>query len=298
MSKKVMVIINPSSGKEKAGEILPNVEKVLGDIYEQVVVRKTKGEGDASRFAKEACEGKYDAVISMGGDGTVNETVNGLAEQEHRPILGIIPLGTVNDFARALNIPLDPIKAMEMYTKSAVKEADIGKINNRYFMNVLAVGAIAEATYNVSVEQKTRLGSLSYFLEGAKTLVKKTPFPITVEHDHGRWTGETYLLFATMTNSVGGFEQLAPEAEVNDGKLHIFIIKDLSLPLLVKIIPSLLRGEIKHHDEIEYIQTSRLHVSTSEDLGVNIDGEKGVQMPFQAAVLHKHLRLFVPEHPE
>lgn len=292
---KVIVIINPSSGKEKAAKILPDVEKVLKDIYEDVVTRKTEGEGDALRFAKDACKEKFDAVISMGGDGTVNETVNGLAEQEHRPKFGIIPLGTVNDFARALHIPLDPVEAIETLKSRVVKEADIGKINDRYFMNVLAVGAIAEATYNVSVEQKTRLGSLAYFIEGAKTLINKTPFPLTVEHDQGRWIGESYLLIATMTNSVGGFEQLAPDAEVNDGKLHTFIIKSLSIPLLVKVIPSLLKGEIKSHDEIEYFQTSKLDVSSSEDLAVNMDGERGIHMPFQAKVLSKHLRLFVPD---
>jgi diacylglycerol kinase (ATP) len=291
---KVMIIINPSSGKEKAEEILPNIEKVLGDIYDRVVVRKTEGEGDATEFAKEACAEKFDAVISMGGDGTVNETVNGLAEQEHRPDFGIIPLGTVNDFARALHIPLNPDKAIEMLQNPQVQTADIGKINDRYFMNVLAVGAIAEATYNVTVEQKTRFGSFAYILEGAKALVKKTPFPITVEHDQGRWIGEAFLVIATMTNSVGGFEQLAPEAEVNDGKLHTFIIKNLSVPLLVKIIPSLLRGEIKEHEEVEYIQTSKLHISTSEELAVNIDGDEGFRLPFQAQVLHDHLRLFVP----
>lgn len=290
-----MVIINPSSGKEKASEILPDVEKVLKDIYEDVVIRKTEGEGDALRFAKDACKEKFDAVISMGGDGTVNETVNGLAEQKHRPKFGIIPLGTVNDFARALHIPLEPVEAIETLKSREVKEADIGKINDRYFMNVLAVGAIAEATYNVSVEQKTRLGSLAYFIEGAKTLINKTPFPLTVEHDQGRWIGESYLLIATMTNSVGGFEQLAPNAEVNDGKLHTFIIKSLSIPLLVKVIPSLLKGEIKSHDEIEYFQTSKLDVSSSEDLAVNMDGERGIHMPFQAKVLSKHLRLFVPD---
>ncbi|MGW6380265.1 diacylglycerol/lipid kinase family protein [Peribacillus butanolivorans] len=291
---KVMIIINPSSGKEKAGQILPNAERVLGDIYDQVIVRKTEVEGDAMEFAKESCAEKFDAVISMGGDGTVNETVNGLAEQKHRPVFGIIPLGTVNDFARSLGIPLDPDKSIEMLNEAQIKDADIGKINDRYFMNVLAVGAIAEATSNVTVEQKTRLGSLAYFIEGAKTLVKKTPFPLTVEHDQGRWLGEAYLLIATMTNSVGGFEQLAPEAKVNDGKLHTFIIKDLSLPLIIKIIPSLIKGEVKGHEEVEYIQTSKLHLSTSEKLAINIDGDEGFHLPFQANVLHKHLRLFVP----
>ncbi|MFY0778939.1 diacylglycerol kinase family protein [Peribacillus simplex] len=291
---KVMIIINPSSGKEKAGKILPKAEKALGDIYDEVSVRKTEGEGDATGFAKEACEERFDAVISMGGDGTVNEIVNGLGEQQHRPIFGIIPLGTINDFARSLGIPMNPDAAIEILKDMHIKESDIGKINDRYFMNVLAVGAIAEATYNVSVEQKTRLGSFAYFIEGAKAIVKKNPFPLTVEHDQGRWMGEAHLLIATMTNSVGGFEQLAPEAEVNDGKLHTFIIKDLSLPLIVKIIPSLMRGEIKGHDEVEYIQTSKLHLSTTEELAVNIDGDEGFLLPFKANVLHKHLRLFVP----
>lgn len=291
---KVMIIINPSSGREKAGKILPKAEKALGDIYDEVSVRQTEGEGDATDFAKEACEERFDAVISMGGDGTVNEIVNGLGEQQHRPIFGIIPLGTVNDFARSLGIPLNPNTAIEILKDMHIKESDIGKINDRYFMNVLAVGAIAEATYNVSVDQKTRLGSFAYFIEGAKAMIKKNPFPLTVEHDQGSWMGEAHLLIATMTNSVGGFEQLAPEAEVNDGKLHTFIIKDLSLPFIVKIIPSLMKGEIKGHDEIEYIQTSKLNLSTTDELAVNIDGDEGLPLPFQSNVLHKHLRLFVP----
>lgn len=102
---KAMIIINPSSGKEKAGKILPKAEKALGEIYDEVSVCKTEGEGDATDFAKEACAERFDAVISMGGDGTVNEIVNGLGEQQHRPIFGIIPLGTINDFARSLGIP-------------------------------------------------------------------------------------------------------------------------------------------------------------------------------------------------
>ncbi|MDQ7862334.1 acylglycerol kinase family protein [Peribacillus frigoritolerans] len=97
---KAMIIVNPSSGKEKAGKILPKAEKALGEIFDEVCVVKRK-ERDATGFAKEACAERFDAVISMGGDGTVNEIVNGLGEQQHRPIFGIIPLGTINDFARS-----------------------------------------------------------------------------------------------------------------------------------------------------------------------------------------------------
>lgn len=292
---KAMIIINPSSGKEKAVEILPQLKSVVQSLYEEAVVRETAKEGDAAEFAREACEQEYDAVVSMGGDGTISETVNGIAEQCHRPNLGIVPMGTVNDFARALKIPLEPESAIQLLSDRQTIPVDIGKINDCYFMNVLAVGAIAEATYAVTAEQKTKLGSFAYFLEGIKAILNKIPFKLTVEHDEGKWTGQAYLLVSALTNSVGGFESLAPEAEVNDGKIHTFVIKDISFPQIMKIIPRLLKGELKEHDQVEYIRTSRVKVSASEELVVNIDGDEGKPLPFSAQVLKQHLHVFVPK---
>ena len=291
---KAMIICNPSAGKEKARDLLPTAISNLKEVYDEVYVRETKQEGDAVVFAQDACVEQYDAVISMGGDGTVSETINGLAEQRHRPAFGLIPLGTVNDFARALSIPLDPEEAACVVSSQRTKAADIGKINNQFFMNVLAVGAVAEATYNVSVKQKTLLGPLAYLIEGGKALVKKTPFKLTVEHDSGKWQGESYLMVAALTNSVGGFNTVAPDARINDGKIHVLIIKDLSLPNIMKIVPSLLWGELKKHDQVEYFQTSFLDVSSDEELAVNIDGDEGVPLPFNAQILHKHLNVIVP----
>jgi diacylglycerol kinase (ATP) len=291
---KAMIIINPSSGKEKASEVLPKLKQVVTNLYEDAVVRETAKEGDAAEFAREACIYEYDAVFSMGGDGTISETINGLAEQGHRPNLGIIPMGTVNDFARALNIPLEPESAIEILSGQQTIPVDIGKINDCYFMNVLAVGAIAEATYAVSAEQKTRLGSLAYFIEGIKAFINKTPFKLAVEHDEGKWIGQAYLMVSALTNSVGGFESLVPDAEVNDGKMHTFIIKDISLPQIMKIIPRLLKGELEKHDQVEYIRSSSIRVLASEELVVNIDGDEGEPLPFHAQVLPQHLNVFVP----
>lgn len=292
---KAMIICNPSAGKEKARDLLPTAISNLKEVYDEVYVRETKQEGDAVVFAQDACVEQYDAVISMGGDGTVSETINGLAEQRHRPAFGLIPLGTVNDFARALSIPLDPEEASCVVSSQRTKAADIGKINNQFFMNVLAVGAVAEATYNVSVKQKTLLGPLAYLIEGGKALVKKTPFKLTVEHDSGKWQGESYLMVAALTNSVGGFNTVSPDARINDGKIHVLIIKDLSLPNIMKIVPSLLWGELKKHDQVEYFQTSFLDVSSDEELAVNIDGDEGVPLPFRAQILNQHLNVIVPK---
>lgn len=291
---KAMVIVNPSSGKEKANDYAEKIEETLRNNYKDIEIRRTEKEGDAAAFATEACVALYDAVIAMGGDGTINEVINGLAEQAHRPALGIIPLGTVNDFARALNIPLEPYEAISILEEQNLRPVDIGKVNESYFANVLAVGAIAEASYNVSAEQKTRLGPLAYFMEGAKSFLNGEAIEISVEHEGGKWEGETFLLLTALTNSVGGFEALAPEADVNDGKFHTFIIKKLSIPKIATLIPSLLRGELEESKEVEYIRTSYLNVSSDKAHVVNIDGEEGEPLPFSAKVLPGHLNIFAP----
>lgn len=291
---KAMIIMNPSSGKEKALDYIEKLEETLRGKYHDIEIRKTKKEGDAAAFATEACIALYDAVVAAGGDGTINEVINGLAEQEHRPALGIIPLGTVNDFARALNIPLEPYEAISILEEQNLYPVDVGKINDDYFVNVLAVGSIAEASYKVSPEQKTRFGPLAYFMEGAKSFLSSDAIQINVEHESGNWEGQTFLLLAALTNSVGGFEALAPEANVNDGKLHAFIFKKISVPKIATLIPSLLKGELAESEEVEYIRTSFLNVSSSQSHVVNIDGEEGEPLPFKAKVLPGHLQIFVP----
>ncbi|MCM3574344.1 diacylglycerol kinase family lipid kinase [Mesobacillus subterraneus] len=293
---KAMIILNPSSGKEKAADYAEKIEETLRNQYDDIDIRRTEKEGDAAAFATEACVALYDAVITMGGDGTINEAINGLAEQAHRPALGIIPLGTVNDFARALNIPLDPYEAISVLDGQNLQPVDIGKINEHYFANVIAVGAIAEASYSVSPELKTRLGSLAYFMEGAKSFLNGEAIDICVEHDNGKWEGQTFLLIAALTNSVGGFEALAPKASVNDGKFHAFIIKKMSVPKIAALIPSLMKGELQESEEVEYIRSSFLNVTSGKHHVVNIDGEEGEPLPFKARVLQSHLEVFVPEN--
>ncbi|MBT2683856.1 diacylglycerol kinase family protein [Bacillus sp. ISL-37] len=291
---KAMIILNPSSGKEKATDYAEKMEETLREKYDDIEIRRTEKEGDAAAFATEACIALYDAVIAMGGDGTINEAINGVAEQAHRPALGIIPLGTVNDFARALNIPLDPYEAISILDEQNLQPVDIGKINEDYFANVIAIGAIAEASYSVSPELKTRLGSLAYFMEGAKSFLSGDAINLRVEHENGKWEGNTFLLIAALTNSVGGFEHLAPEASVNDGKFHAFIIKKMSVPKIASLIPSLLKGELEESEDVEYIRTSFLNIASDKAHMVNIDGEEGEPLPFNAKVLPGHLDVFVP----
>ena len=156
LMSKVLLIVNPSSGGEKAKSYEDLAREKLAECFDEVVVKHTEKGGDAAAFAKQAAEDHYDSVFVMGGDGTVNEGISGLAELDYRPTFGFFPLGTVNDLARALGIPLDAEEAIQNLDINKVKPLDIGKINDQYFMNVVAIGTIPESINNVDSEDKTK----------------------------------------------------------------------------------------------------------------------------------------------
>ena len=289
-----MFILNPSSGKELAGNFKDQTIETLSSMGYEVEVKETQGGGDATNFARQACLEQYDLVTAMGGDGTINEAVNGLAEQEHRPLFSFIPLGTVNDFARALGIPLDPHKAIEALKTAQPRFTDIAKAQDKYFMNILAVGQVAENVSNVSVEQKTKLGTLAYLIEGVKALTSEDETEVSVEYDHGKWSGNAVIVLVALTNSVGGFEKLAPDAQTDDGFLHVFIVKSAGLPAFFRIASALLRGKLEEDPDVLVIKTEKVRIETKTEMTCNLDGDEGCTTPISVQILKQHIEVLVP----
>ncbi|WP_215144130.1 diacylglycerol/lipid kinase family protein [Exiguobacterium qingdaonense] len=290
----VMLIINPSSGKELGRQHATYAEEVLRERYGHVDIRFTEKEQDATHFAKEAAQKHYQAVIAMGGDGTLNEVVTGLAEMTHRPDFGIIPLGTVNDLARALKIPNNPKKAIEALRDATPAPMDIGKSENGYFMNVIAIGLIAEAVDEVSVEEKTKWGPFAYLIEGVKAFREHSPYDLTIESADGQFDGEAYLAVIALTNSVGGFENFEPDARLNDGLLHVYIFEELGLKDALQLTPALFTGKLKETDSVTSFCTTRVNVTSSESLPVNADGDTGGTLPLTFTILPSHLNVLKP----
>lgn len=293
--KKVLLVVNPSSGGEKAKDYEQLAKEKLESFFDEVVVKHTEKGGDAIRFTKEAARQKFDSVFVMGGDGTVNEGISGLAEEEYRPKFGFFPLGTVNDLARALKIPLDPTKAIESLDITLVKPLDIGKINNSYFMNVVGIGTIPEAINNVESEEKTKWGSLAYFISGVKEFINTQSYEFQLEIDGEEREIKSSTILIGSTNSIGGFEQLLPDAEVNDGKLHMIYLKDESIFDTLKAVPTLLGGVDRSNSSVEYLtfEEATVRLKNSEDsLTVNIDGDEGDALPVQIKVLPSHLNVY------
>lgn len=292
--KQALLIVNPSSGGEKAKEFKELAENRLNSFFDQVIVKETEKQGDAKQFAYEAAKQQMDSVFVMGGDGTVNEGISGLAEQEYRPKFGFFPLGTVNDLARALNISLDPEEAIQQFDINQTTDLDIGKINDSYFMNVLAIGTIPEAVNDVDVEDKTKLGKLAYFVSATKKLTNTQSYSFQLTLDGKEQSIESSTILIGLTNSIGGFESLLPEAEVNDGKLHLIYIKDSSLWETIKAVPDLLKGVDNSTDNLAYLTFSEgmIVLENEEQLATNVDGDEGDSLPVKLKVLPQHLLVY------
>ena len=271
--KKVLLVVNPSSGGEQAKEFEQLAIAKLESVFDEVVVLHTKKAGDAKNFTREAATEGYHSVFVMGGDGTVNEGISGIAEQEHRPNFGFFPLGTVNDLARALGIPLEPEEAINHFSIESVKPLDIGKINDDYFMNVVAIGSIPE---------------------GIKQLASTQSYSFHVEVDGKKEEIESSTLLIGLTNSVGGFETLLPNAKVDDGKLHLVYLKDSSLIDTLKTLPDLLKGVDESTKNLAYLTCEQLVVSLAdeEELTTNVDGDEGDKLPVTIKVLPSHLQVY------
>lgn len=299
--EKALLIINPSAGGERAKSYERKAAARLKSRFDELEIRYTKKAGDALIFAKEAARERYGAVFVMGGDGTVNEGISGIAQEEYRPAFGFFPLGTVNDLARALHIPLNPDKAIEGFESFELRPLDIGRVNDRYFMNVVAIGAIPEAINSVESEEKTRWGKLAYFMAGFRKIMSSHSYEFVLEVDGEKREIKSSILLVGSTNSIGGFERLLPGAQVNDGLLHMLYIKDESLLDTIKAVPDLLVGIEESVGNVEYIRFKNARIGQKggeEALRINIDGDEGDRPPVEISVLPSHIQVYCPRKEE
>ena len=287
--KKVMIIINPTSGGETAldyKEILENKAKEYFDYVETKITQKAK---DATQFAEKASKEKYDAVIVFGGDGTVNEVISGIAEKNHIPKLGIIPGGTGNLITKLLEINQSIDQAIEELDFNFTKTIDVGKANQNYFGYIFSIGSLPEAIHNVGIEDKTKFGMLAYAINTMKSVVTDQAFNITVETEKGNYIGPASHVLVLLTNY---FADKKIFEEDKDGYANILILKDASILTKLSVIPDLLKGDVVVNDNIEYIKARHIKISSDSELETDVDGDKSDNLPVEIKVLGQHIEIY------
>lgn len=293
--KRARIIYNPTAGREIFRKELPTVLEKLEAAGYETSAHATNGEGDAIEAARTAVERKHDLVVAAGGDGTINEVIHGIAEADYRPQIGIIPAGTTNDFARALGIPRDINKAVDVILQNNVKALDIGKVNDKYFINIAGGGDLTELTYDVPIKLKAAIGQLAYYVKGMEMLPSLKPVPTVIEYDDNVFEGEIMLFLVANTNSVGGFEKLAPNALIDDGYFDLLILKKTNLAEFLRIATAALRGAHLDDEKIIYTQAKRIKVTPKEKMLLNIDGEYGGELPGEIINLKQHIEFYVSD---
>ncbi len=301
---KALFIINPSSGRQNIRIKLKNIigQLILEKTCQHVDVFYTEKKDDAKNKASSLSPGEYDFVVAAGGDGTINEVVNGLITSKCEIPMAILSAGTVNDFSSYMELPQHPKSFCRMIQNMHTQKVDVGKVNDQYFINVLAAGMLTDVAYKVPKKSKAAFGKMAYYLECMKELPVQMNQYMSLQFESEEFTAEedTIVFMVTNTKSVGGFAQAAPLASVTDGYLDVLIARKTNLWLKAPhMFIQILQGQHPNHEDIRYFQTKDLKVFPTETTGkvsVDYDGEILEEgLPLHISIEKAALNLIVPE---
>lgn len=292
--KTARIIYNPTAGKETFKDQLSNVLTRFENAGYITSTHATSGPDDATYAARFACEQNFDLVVAVGGDGTVNEVINGLADFNERPDLGIIPMGTVNDFTHALTIPNNLEEAIDTILSGETAKVDLGSMNGKHFMNIAGGGKITEVSYEAPSKLKAMIGSLAYYIKGIELVPQMRSINLRIEYDDDVFQGEVMLFLIGLTNSIGGFEKLVPDAKLNDGYFSLLIIEDVNLAEFAHLLSIAMKGEHLKHPKVHYFKAREVKVSSFEEVQLNLDGEFGGVLPAHFKNKKEFLKVRVP----
>ncbi len=294
--KRVKIIVNPSSGRQAAETRIDNISKMLLDDGYVVGKFTTSKKDDAMDETIKTCQEDWDFIIVSGGDGTVNEVAKGIALSKRKLPLAILSSGTVNDFATYLKLPTKSASFFEMIKAGKLIDVDLGRSGDDYFVNVAAGGLFTNVAYQVQAEAKAILGRLAYYLEGLREFATEGIEPIRMKFESKEYTNEEDVLLFLISNSssIGGFKNIAPQAEVVDGLFDVLIIRNSDIAEIANIFFSLLRGEHINHPNVKYFKTEKITVSCEKKVDIDLDGEYGGVLPKTFEVIKQGLKIFVP----
>ncbi|MBO7424260.1 MAG: diacylglycerol kinase family lipid kinase [Clostridiales bacterium] len=299
MGLRIKIIMNPSSGRERARA---NVEDTIAYLSSQKAIERadisyTAGPLDATRYAMDIRQEEYDLVMAVGGDGTVNEVVTGMLKGNIDLPLAVYTSGTVNDFASFMKLPSEPSDFARMLMSHKTVKVDCGKVNDRYFLNVLAGGLLSAVAYKVPSDLKTNLGPVAYWIEGLKEInsITKT-IPLKLKTDNDEYDINATMFLISNTRSVGGFKNLMLDADLHDGLLDVLVISKVSYMDAIPLLNKIALGEHLESDKVLYFQTSKLEMSATNDQKVtlDIDGEKGPKLPATIECIRDAINLVIP----
>lgn len=274
--KKLFFIYNPTAGKGQIKIYLQDILETFARAGFETTVCPTLEAGDACAAAARNC-GKYDIIVCSGGDGTLNEVINGIVRQDIVQPMGYIPAGSTNDFAAGLGIPLDMKEAAKAAVSGNSYRCDIGSFNGQYFSYVAGFGTMTAVSYETKQGLKNVLGHAAYIIEAMKRLKEIRNFALRVEHDGEVIEASFVLGLICNASSIGGFTGLTGDnVKMNDGLFEVVLVESPVFSMdFQNIAEEMLLGESPMHKYIHIFKTAQLSIHALEKVPWTLDGEYG-----------------------
>lgn len=287
--KKVRFIYNPYSGENNIVNELDNVIRLHQEADLTIVPYRIQKGRDLAE-ALDIIDETYCYILIAGGDGTVDSLVNAMKQRNVNLPIGILPVGTANDFGKFINMPADIEEACKQILDSKPVAVDVGKINDKYFINVASTGLFTDISQKTDVNLKNTMGKLAYYLKGLEELPNFRKLQVKISSKECNYEGEMYLLLVFNGQTAGNLN-LATEAEVTDGKLDVVMFKAIAIIELLPLFIRLLKGEHLDSDKVVYFKTDDVLIESSEDIVTDIDGERGPDFPLRIQCIKGGIKL-------
>ncbi|MFG6121357.1 diacylglycerol/lipid kinase family protein [Thalassobacillus sp. B23F22_16] len=287
--KRALFLYNGNAGNDNMEQKLSQTLPVLAKDIKELIVLGTYSIEEAQEACLEYGEG-IDLLVILGGDGTVHACINTISKLNRRPVIGILPGGTSNDFSRTLEMPQNLNQAAEALMNGREKPVDVGKLEECYFLNFWGIGLVTETSFNIDKDQKSRLGVLSYFISALKTINQADPFTFQMTID-GKVVEEEAIMVLVMNGKFLGTRQIPIESiDPGDGLLDVLVIKNSNLTLFKELMNlDQPWAETESFQELSYTRGEKIEVTTSPPQQVDMDGEINYETPSTIEVIPNHL---------
>ena len=298
----VAIFFNPNSGKKD--DLLAKTVKASlitkGISESNITIIIPKSIEELFLLAKAASHNGVDIIIPLGGDGTINKVISGVYEGGAHSRIGLIPSGTVNNFAQALDIPLDYQATIDNIFDGQIKAVDICKVNNDYMISSLTLGLLADIAANVTSESKRKYGPLAFLKDSLRILRRNRTYSIIINEQNSTYIADLKFLLITMTNTIAGMPSFSPDAAIDDGHFQVYTMKKVSFFKFLRHRNDFYKGDFSRAREIHHFSANELSLEPTNphrpfNPRTRVDGDKSSRLPIRLTVLQKAIQVIVPK---
>ena len=294
MQNKVALFYNPVAGGGQFKHKLDSVVQHFQNAGLQIIPwRIVNNAGIMEQMGKINCS-EYHSIVAVGGDGTIHGIVNAMMKLNIDLPLGIFPEGTVNDIASCLHIPVLTDEYCRVTTSGNIRAIDVAQVNDDYFINVASAGLLTQTAHEVDHHLKNVLGKMAYYLKTVEKLPKIQPLQLRVNADGQIHDIEMMLFVVLNGGTVGGFQNIIPEASMSDGMLDFLSIKPVAIHRFTQLLYSFNRGLHLQDDSVIHFQAKHLRIDVEPRIVTDLDGEIGPDFPWEISVCSNALKIWTP----